>query len=405
MSQAASKNWTARAALIVGLCFAINMVDGMDVTIMSYIRGALSKAWAIPDALMGYVLSAGLVGMALGALFIAPMADTYGRKPVIMAALVLMSAGMLASGSVPDVWWLMAARIVVGMGIGTVLATMAALSAEAAPEGRANMAVGFVQAGYPLAAVFTGFAVSLTIHAQGWQVILLMAGVVTLIMLPIAWFILPKHMQTKERAQHSALNTVIELFSPALRMRTLLLWTAIFSGLMVLYFIVSWITKLSVAAGLSETNSIYAGAIYNFGAFVGTLLMGLFSLRLPMSRIVAVLLCCAGVAMMIFGTISMSIGMTLGMAFLIGLTLQGGYNGIWPIAAGAYGAERRATGIGWAMGIGRGGAIIGPIMGGYLISAKLALPLIFAVYCVPLLICAFCAWRVGSPLRPNEGIT
>lgn len=106
------------------------------------------------------------------------------------------------------------------------------------------------------------------------------------------------------------------------------------------------------------------------------------------------MLTCAGVAMVVFGSIAMPVWLTLIVAFIIGVLLQGGYNGVWPIAAGAYPGEVRATGVGWAIGVGRGGAVIGPMLGGYLMAANAPLPVLFGAYCVPLLICAGAAFLV-----------
>jgi MFS family permease len=173
------------------------------------------------------------------------------------------------------------------------------------------------------------------------------------------------------------------------------LWAAIFFGLMVLYFILSWITKLSIQAGLSETNSIYAGAIYNFGAFVGTMGMSWLAVRVPLGKLIPVLLVSAAITMMLFATIPLTLSLALILAFIIGVTLQGGYNGVWPLAASVYPSRCRATGIGIAMGIGRSGAVVGPWMGGLLMAAKAPLWALFAAYCVPLLICALAAFVIG----------
>jgi len=116
--------------------------------------------------------------------------------------------------------------------------------------------------------------------------------------------------------------------------------------------------------------------------------------RIPLGRLVPAMLLGAAVAMLVFGSLTMSVGMTLCVAFIIGVLLQGGYNGVWPIAASIYPAEFRATGIGWAIGIGRSGAIIGPMLGGYLMAANVSLPVLFASYCAPLLACALCALLV-----------
>jgi MFS transporter, AAHS family, 4-hydroxybenzoate transporter len=394
----APESWTRQGAMIVGLCFLINMVDGMDVNIMTFVRQSLQDDWKVPDALMGSVFSAGLLGMGLGALLIAPLADKFGRKRIILAALALMSIGMITCGYVTSFGTLITARLVVGLGIGTVLAAMAALASESAPTKDQNLAVGVVQAGFPLAAVFTGFAVAALLKHFDWQNLLLWAGWLTVVMLPVAWHILPD--RTVVTAQDAPRVRLGELFLPSLRQRTLLLWAAIFFGLMVLYFILSWITKLSIQAGLNETNSIYAGAIYNFGAFVGTMTMSWLAVRVPLGRLIPVLLVSAAIAMMAFATIPLTLALALVLAFIIGVTLQGGYNGVWPLAASVYPSRCRATGIGTAMGIGRSGAVVGPWMGGMLIAAKAPLWALFAAYCVPLLLCALAAFMIGR-FRPE----
>ncbi|MFM2370714.1 MAG: hypothetical protein RIS85_436 [Pseudomonadota bacterium] len=384
-------NWTRKTLAIVALCFAINMADGVDVTILSFIAPRLQAEWNIGPDVMGNLFSAGLIGMAIGGMLIAPMADRVGRRAVILAALALMSVGMVASSFAGSVGVLFTMRVIVGAGIGTVLAAMAALAAESAPARHRNLAVGIVQAGYPFAAVFTGLIVAKQLPLHGWQAMLLGAALLTVVLFPAAWAVLPAGKPATGSSQGGKVGM---LFAPALRARTIALWGAVFFGLMVLYFIVSWIPKLSIAAGLSETDGIYAGALYNLGAFVGTMGMSVLALRVPLGRLVPTMLVLAGVAMLVFGSVTMPVWLTLLVAFLIGVLLQGGYNGVWPIAAGAYPSEIRATGVGWAIGVGRGGAVVGPMLGGYLMAANAALPMLFAAYCLPLVICAFSAVMV-----------
>jgi MFS family permease len=397
---AAPANWTRRAIATVALCFAINMADGIDVTILSFIAPRIQQDWAIGPDVMGTLFSAGLLGMAIGGMFIAPLADRLGRRRVILVALALMSAGMLASGFVTTVSQLFALRVLVGAGIGTVLAAMAALSAESAPERHRNLAVGLVQAGYPFAAVFTGLVVAQLLPEYGWHTMLIGAGTITVALFPLAWTLLSDSVPTGD-ARSVDSPGVKGLFSPALRSRTIALWGAVFFGLMVLYFVVSWITKLAIAAGLSETNGIYAGALYNLGAFCGTVAMSVLAVRVPLGKLVPTMLCGAGAAMLWFGSVPMSVAATMAVAFLIGVLLQGGYNGVWPLAAGSYPPSVRATGVGWAIGIGRSGAIVGPWLGGQLMAAKVSLPVLFGAYCVPLLACAACAFMVQRVSRAN----
>jgi MFS family permease len=304
-----------------------------------------------------------------------------------------MSTGMLASGFVQTVSQLFMLRVLVGAGIGTVLAAMAALASESAPHHHRSLAVGLVQAGYPFAAVFTGLIVARLLPVYGWHALLIGAGTITIVLFPLAWVLLSDAVPKGEGDDLPAAG-VRSLFSPVLRGRTIALWGAVFFGLMVLYFIVSWITKLAIQAGLSETDGIYAGALYNLGAFTGTVTMSLLAVRVPLGKLVPTMLVGAAAAMLLFGSVPMSVAATMGTAFMIGVLLQGGYNGVWPLAAQTYPAQVRATGIGWAIGIGRSGAIVGPFVGGQLMAAQVGLPILFAAYCVPLLACAACAFMV-----------
>jgi AAHS family 4-hydroxybenzoate transporter-like MFS transporter len=403
MSTAASGNdsWTRRTFAIVALCFAINMADGVDVTILSFIAPRIQQDWGIGAEVMGTLFSAGLLGMAIGGMLIAPLADKYGRRRIILVALALMSVGMMASGLVETVSQFFVLRVIVGMGIGTVLAAMAALAAESAPDHHRNLAVGMVQAGYPLAAVFTGLLVARLLPIYGWHVLLVAAGAITIALFPLAWTLLPRVQEAKADGNGGDFR-VAALFSPAFRGRTLALWGAVFFGLMVLYFIVSWITRLAIEAGLSETNGIYAGALYNLGAFVGTVTMSVLAVRVSLGKLVPAMLVAAAAAMLWFGSVPMTVAGTMAVAFLIGVLLQGGYNGVWPLAAGAYPSAVRATGVGWAIGIGRAGAIIGPWFGGQLMAAGVSLPMLFASYCIPLMACAACAATVQRLARRGD---
>jgi len=256
-----------------------------------------------------------------------------------------------------------------------------------------------VQAGYPFAAVITGLLVAVLLPLYGWHALLIGAGFITLALFPLAWRILSDSVPLAAEGE-AANGGVRSLFGPALRGRTIALWAAVFFGLMVLYFIISWIPKLSIEAGLSETNGIYAGALYNLGAFIGTVGMSVLSVKVRLGRLVPAMLCGAAVVMMWFGSVQMGVAATMATAFLIGVLLQGGYNGVWPLAAAAYPPHVRATGIGWAIGIGRSGAIFGPWFGGQLMAAEVSMPILFAAYCVPLLACAGCAILVQRLSHP-----
>jgi MFS family permease len=302
------------------------------------------------------------------------------------------------------------------------LAGMAAITAEYAPARHRSFAVGFLQSGYPIGAVATGFVAAWLLPHHGWRPLLIGGGVISLVLLPIVYFLMPESTQflrrfggadalarinaVRTRMGQPAVRALEELdptvaeasadeAPPSLR-STLLLWVAVFMAMMVLYFIVSWIPKLAIEAGLDLTKGIYAGAVYNIGAAVGIVSLSLLSIRVRLQTLIPVFLTSAAVMMIVFGSVVMPVAGVLVVAFLLGVTLQGGFNGLYPLAAQIYPTSSRSAGVGRAMGVGRGGAVLGPLLGGYLLTAALPLPALFGIFAAPLLVAGACAFLVAS---------
>jgi benzoate transport len=418
----AGERWTFIQLLVVGLCFVVNMIDGMDVLILSYIAPTLQEDLGVGADRIGVLFSAGLVGMAVGGLLIAPLADVYGRRKLILASFATSTIAMILSGFVDGLTQLMVLRLFVGIGIGAVLASMAAIIAEYAPDRHRNFAVGLLYAGYPLGAIATGFAAAVAIPEYGWQAVLSGAGVIAAAMFPVLYFALPESMQflvrqggtdalqrlnsIRVRMGQSELQSlpllpvavskrgVAGLFSDGRARNTILLWTSMIAGFAALWFAISWVPKLATMAGLSTEDAIYAGTSFNAGAFVGTIALGLLTARLDLRRTILVFLLGAAVSMVLLGSLDLAVGPTLLLSFIVGFLLQGGFNGIYPLAARIYPAEVRSTGIGWTTGIGRAGAVAGPLIGGILIEDGVSLPIIFLVFAVPAVIGGICAAAV-----------
>lgn len=423
-----SEGWSPRQILVVAICFMLNMLDGMDVLILSYIAPALSADWKISPESLGVVFSSSLAGMAAGGLLVAPMADRFGRRKLIIASLVMMATAMFGSAFATSITELVASRFLVGVGIGTVLATMAALTAEYAPAKHRTFAVGFLQAGYPVGATLTGFIVAHQIDAHGWQAMLLGAAILCTVSLPLVWFMLPESIDfLLSRQPRNALPRVNKLLvaigraplaalpeprvaergdaglrgvlGEGRRAGTILLWMATIFGFMTLYFVISWIPKLAVEAGLPATQAIYAGAVYNIGAFVGITSLGLIATHIDLRRLILVYMVMAAGALVVFGAVAMPIAATLLVAFLIGAFIQGGFNGCYPLATSFYPPAVRSTGLGWAMGVGRIGAVIGPMLGGVLLAEKVPLPVIFAIFAVPAVLAGLCVSFIRLPAK------
>ena len=168
--------WTSIRVLVVVLCFMLNMLDGTDLLIMSFVAPVLAQNWAVSPENLGVLFSASLAGMAVGCLAVAPLADRFGRRAMIVAALATVAAAMVTSAYTRDVPQLMLARLFVGIGVGTIGVSMTALAAEYAPERHANFAVGFVQAGWPFGSILTAIVAARLLPVDGWQVLFIGVG-------------------------------------------------------------------------------------------------------------------------------------------------------------------------------------------------------------------------------------
>jgi benzoate transport len=422
---AAVDGWGRLRVLVIGLCFMLSMLDGADLLIMSFVAPKMAEEWMISPESLGVIFSASLAGMAIGCLFVAPLADTYGRRRMILGALALVAFAMTISGFVNSVPQLLLARLFVGIGVGTIGVSMTAMAAEYGPPKSANFAVGFVQAGWPLASVITAFVAVAVIPVSGWQILLVGIGLMSAVLWVVCFFLLPESMVFLEKRQPvgaleklnalrvrlgvapllampaaasgSAGFSVAALFKDGRGRSSILLWSAVALGYFALYFVISWIPKLSAQAGLAQADAIYAGAAYNAGSFIGTTAIGLLTVYFRINRVIAAFYTAAVAAMLVFGGVSMPLILTLIVAGLVGVTVNGGFNGFWGFAAALYPAEMRGTGVGWALGIGRIGAVLGPIVGGFLVGANLPISSIFAIFAVPLVIAGILCLMVRMP--------
>jgi len=402
--------WTTARILVVVLCFMLNMLDGSDLLIMSFIAPVLSQNWSVSPERLGVLFSASLAGMAIGCLGVAPWADRFGRRLLILAALAVTASAMTLSALTQDVLELMVARLFVGVGVGTIGVTMTTMAAEFAPPRYANFAVGFVQAGWPFGSIITAFTAAAWLPTHTWQSMLVGIGIVSVGLLLLMWFLLPESLSflalrrgelQGTGAALSPLSAVTALFKQGRALPSMLLWTAVTLGYFDLFFVISWIPKLVTQAGLPLSQAIYAGATYNLGAFMGTAAVGWIAVRFPLHRVIATYLGLAAITLLVFGGFSMPVWLTLLVALLVGVTVQGGFNGFWALSAGLYPADMRNTGVGWALGVGRIGAVLGPIVGGVLVGAQVSLPSIFAIFSASVALAAVLTLRIGAHPDPR----
>ncbi|WP_018619974.1 MFS transporter [Spirosoma luteum] len=409
---------------VVSICFLMNMLDGMDVMVISYTATSIGAEWGVAAPQFGIVFSAGLLGMAIGGMGLSPIADRIGRRAMIISCAGIMGVSIAATSLVQSVEMLGFMRLISGLGIGGMLASTATITAEYAPKKTKDFWVSLVVAGYPVGAVLSGLVSASIIAESGWRAVFLVAGCITLLTLPFVLILLSESLDFLLKAQpanalfranrilrqlkqptmtvlpvlvddHQAKSSINKLLSSAQRIPTFWLWTALFMVFATLYFLTSWIPKLASNTGLSLELAIYSGTIFNVGAFVGILTQGYLSSRFGLRRTICGFLIGTAALMAGFGFVSGSFW-TLVILGLIGFGVQGGFVGMYAVAARLYPTQIRATGVGWAMGLGRVGAIVGPLVGGVLIGSGFSMSLSFLCFAAPVLISGIATLLISS---------
>lgn len=374
------------AARVVVLCFLVNALDGFDIQAIAYVAPVLRAQWTLDAATLGLLFSSGLVGMATGSIVLGPLSDRIGRRRTILGCVLVFGSATALTAFTRNPTELMAARVLTGLGIGGVLPSLNTLVAEFAPARHRNLLVAFMHLGYPLGATAGGFLAAALIPASGWTGVFLVGGLVTLALLPVLYLGLP------ESPAHSAVRTAGARgvgLARALRIavrpsHTLALWTAFFMGYLALYFLISWTPTLLVDSGLDLSQGIYAGIALNAGGAVGMLVLGEWSARRGLRRLIAAFFVAAGLGMALMGQLAGALPVLLAVTVAVGFVGLGALIGLYSVAARLYPAPVRASGVGFAIGAGRLGGILGPGLGGALMTLGWPMSQYFVVLAVPL---------------------
>lgn len=408
--------------LVVLIALLLNMLDGFDVTAMAFTAHSIGEQLAIQPDKLGIVFSVALAGMMIGAMFLAPLSDVFGRRNMILICVFTVGVSMILTAHATSLLQLIILRLITGLGVGSLLASLAAISSEYMPQKYRSLAVVSITAGYPLGASFGGFIAAPIIAQYGWQSVFQLGGYITLAMVAAVYFLVPESLQflaikkpakalekfnrILRRLGHKAIDALPEvptqheqranvfgLLSKERREKTVMLWLTFFFCFIGLYFLISWIPKLVVDAGLSESDGVYASACFNGGAVIGVLLLGWLASRMSLSNLIGIFLATSAVVMLAFALFD-GLNHLLGYLLVIGILLQGGFTGLYAVAAKLYPTELRSTGVGWAIGLGRFGAVLGPLAGGMLIAANVSMEHNFIIYAVPLILAGLLAFRL-----------
>lgn len=393
----------------IGLAVWLNALDGFDVLSISFAAPGIAAQWGVDRGALGIVLLMELLGMAIGSLALGNASDRYGRRPVTLVCVSLMTVGMLLVAGASGIAELSAWRVLTGVGIGGMLATTNAIVAEFANDRRRSFCIALMAAGYPAGAALGGIGVAALLEHHGWTGIFRLGGalsaasaVAAAVFLPetAAWLVqkqpagalrrLNRLLASSGHAPVATLPRVAAgrpsrlgaLFAAGMAATTLFLATIYFGQMISFYFILKWVPKIVVDMGFSPSAAGRVLVWANVGGVAGSVVLGWLALRVDLARLTAgaMLLAMAGVAA--FGWSRPSLPELAALAFLACLFGNGAMVGLYALVARAFPTELRASGTGLVIGVGRGGAALSPIIAGTLFQHGSSLPLTSAVMAI-----------------------
>ena len=416
----------------ITLCGLVLLLDGFDTQCIGFLAPSISETLTIPLKNFGPVFSAGLIGLMIAAMAMGPVADRWGRKwPVVLSALTFAIFALLTARAV-SLEQLIIFRFLTGLGLGGAMPNVVALTSEYSPKRLQAVIVGMLFCGMPLGALVGGLASSVMIPLWGWRSVFYLGGILPLAIALILVKALPESVRFltargKDAREISRIMREIapeisaaelDLSSPAASARaerkeglpirrlftedraagTILLWIPFFMNLLILYFIVNWLPGLLRQSGLAVSAGVIAVSLFSLGGIAGALTEG----RVMNScGAYSTLLAQFGISALLIGSLAFltrSFAIMMAVTFVLGLAVQGAQAGLNALAANFYPTTVRSTGVGWALGVGRVGSIVGPAIGGMLLSMGWSPQRIFLAGMAPAL-CASIAILGSSRLR------
>lgn len=391
-------------------CALISIFDGYDLFIYGVVLPSLMEAWDLTAWQAGMLGSSALVGMMFGALFFGSLSDRIGRRKVIIVCIVLFSGFTTLNGLARSPEEFAIYRFLAGLGIGGVMPNIVALMSEYAPKKMRSTLVAIMFSGYCVGGMLSAGLGMMLIQSWGWSSVFFFAAV-PLLLLPLLILQLPESITVLLRKgetesvqtllaqvapdynpcisdkltltqDHANKATISQLFQDGRALNTLMLWLAFFCSLLMLYALSSWLPKLMNSAGYGLNSSLSFLLVLNFGAIIGAIGGGWLGDRIGISKILLIFFA--------MGTLSLcllAIKSPLPVLYVL-IGLAGACVLGTQILANActvqfYPGHISSTGLGWALGIGRFGAISGPLLGGALHATQLPLQISFLAFALP----------------------
>ncbi len=412
-------------------CAAVLFVDGFDTQAIGYVAPALSRAWDLPRSALGPVFSASLFGLMIGALVFGPLADRVGRKRIIVLSTAAFGIGTLATLLADGAASLIVVRFLTGLGLGGAMPNAVAMTAEFSPHRRRATMVMTMFCGFSVGAALGGLIAAALIPAFGWQSVFVVGGVAPLLLVPALAYSLPESVRflaLSGRADSRVAETlaamfpagrfppgtrfgahepelpgtpVMHLFSDGRAKVTALFWAVFFMSLLDLYFLSNWLPTVLNDLGASVSLAAVIGAMLQVGGVAGTVTLGRVIDRFSF-RALSLTYVLAAFAIVAVGFSGHSTALAAVSVFCAGFCIVGGQIASNALAATYYPTAVRSTGVGWALGIGRAGSIVGPLVGGALLALHWGTVPLFLAAAVPALCAAVAALGLSMATRQDR---
>ena len=388
---------------VVAITVFLNAMDGFDVLAISFASVGIAEEWGISRTALGFVLSAELVGMAIGSIFLGGVADKIGRRPTLLGCLIVMASGMVLATTSTSAIILSVWRVLTGLGIGGMLSCTNATVAEFSNNKWRSLCISLMVIGYPLDGTFGGMFASYYLLANyDWRSVFYFGAIMTAILIPVVYLLVPESVHWLARKQpdnaltkinasmtklgHAVVSMLPEvppteqkksigdIFSPALIATTLLVTAAYFFHINTFYFILKWTPKIVADMGFDASNAGMVLTWANLGGAMGGAAFGIATARFGLKPLTIGILACTMVGVAIFGRTPADLDRMALLAAFAGFFGNAGISGLYSIVAYAFPTHVRATGTGFVIGVGRGGAVLSPILAGFLLDGGNTLP-------------------------------
>lgn len=395
--------------LVVGLCCLINISEGYDVLSLGLAAPQLTGEWSVSPEMLGLTFSATSVGLALGAFFVAPVADRVGRRAVILMAVAIITVVHWLSAVAGNIWMILILRFVMGLGLGTLVVSLNVMVSEFANERWRSLMIALLHTGFSVGMAFSGLVAANVLETLGWRYIFVAGGILNITVLILGYFFLlesPEYLTSQQprnalarvnnilgRLNHKTLDALPPkrvktkgkpsfalLLSKDMRTQTTLIWVASFAYAIVGYFLMNWKPQVLVNAGLTPVMASYVGVLNGVFGAVGHISIAIFTKWMDEVKLTAAYFAMLTVTLIFFGMAPPQPWLLLTTAGIMTMFTVGAYTGVFLVAIKIYSVEMRNTGVGYIVGWGRLGSIIGPMLGGMLVGAGLGRMSVFAVF-------------------------